>query len=113
MTSLNTRLRNFGRSLAGVAPHTSVYHYRKPDRHKPPYIVWMEDGEDDQIYFDGRKEEQAISGTVDLYTLAEYDAAVDGIQNLLHDVANRWSLTIVQYEEETNLIHYHWEWVIL
>jgi nitrogen fixation-related uncharacterized protein len=25
----------------------------------------------------------------------------------------RWSLNSVQYEDETGLIHYSWEWVIL
>lgn len=111
MRSLNSRLREFGDRLAEITP--GVYHYKRPDRKKPPYIMWMEDGEDDSLIVDNHKEEQAISGTVDLYTLIEYDPAVDGIQNMLNETAKSWKLSLVQHEDTTNLIHHHWEWVIL
>lgn len=63
MISLNTKLQNIGVLFGDVLGRT--YHYRKSDRVKPPYAVWMEDGEDDSLYTDGDKGEQAIAGTLD------------------------------------------------
>ena len=111
MTSLNNKLQNIGVLFGDVLGKT--YHYHKSDRAKPPYAVWMEDGEDDSLYTDEGKGEQAIAGTLDFFTKTEFDSCVDGFQNVLDANMARWSLNSVQYEDETGLIHYSWEWVIL
>ena len=111
MTSLNEKLSGVGVLFGDVLGRT--FHYRKKDRASAPYAVWMEDGEDDSLYTDEGKGEQAISGTLDFYTKREFDPCVDGFQAVLNANMARWSLTSVQYEDETGLIHYSWEWVIL
>ena len=47
MISLNSKLQDIGVLFGDVLGRT--YHYRKSDRAKPPYAVWMEDGEDDSL----------------------------------------------------------------
>ena len=111
MISLNSKLRGVGVLFGDVLG--STYHYRKSDRVNPPYAVWMEDGEDDSLYTDEGKGEQAIAGTLDFFTKTEFDSCVDGFQNVLDANMARWSLNSVQYEDETGLIHYLWEWVML
>ena len=57
------------------------------------------------------KGEQAITGTVDYFTLTEYDGNIEAIQLALNTVENlSWAINSVQYEEDTNLIHYEWRW---
>ena len=78
---------------------------------EPPFCVWAEDGENG-FNAGNRKAEQAITGTVDYYTLREYDPAVDNIQTALNSLRIPWQLNSVQYEDETNLIHYEWTWEV-
>ena len=111
MTALQTRLRQFGGELGALCQ--KVYHYRKPPRKEAPYITWAEDGEGDGTFnADSRKAEQNIHGYIDYFTLTEYDTAVDDIQALLDSHGSEWTLNDVQYEPETNLIHYSWEFNI-
>lgn len=90
-----------------------VYHYRRPMM-PVPYCVWAEDGEDGAFNGDDRKGEQVISGYIDYFTKTEYDPLIDQIQttllNLQGDIAFSWNLYSVQYEDDTNLIHYQWLW---
>lgn len=89
-----------------------VYHYRKPESVKTaPWIVWQEDGEGMTGAADNRRlPYQTAHGTIDLFTLTEYDETVDAIQNALDNADGiAWRLNSVQYEDETNLIHYEWE----
>lgn len=53
----------------------AVYHFHA---HKPsqPYIVWAEDGAGDTVIANGRLQNQAIAGTVDLYTDDPEDTAL-------------------------------------
>ena len=87
-----------------------VYHHRKPVPDKVArYIVWAEDGAN-QFAGNNRITEQAISGTIDLYTQAEYDPLVDAVQAALNTGEHViWSLESIEYEDETALIH--WQWV--
>ena len=78
---------------------------------EPPFCVWAEDGENG-FNAGNRKAEQAITGTVDYYTPQEYDPAVDNIQAALNSLRIPWQLNSVQYEDETNLIHYEWTWEV-
>ena len=91
---------------------TRVYHYKRPGKGDSTYIVWQEDGSTEGLWADGRTAEQQLHGTVDLYTLTEYDPLIDEVQEALNSVMGGWSLQMVDYEDTTNLIHYEWEWTI-
>lgn len=106
--TLQNKLQPLGEALAAVVPNTR--HYWRPNM-KPPFCVWAEDGENG-FAADDKKAEQAITGTVDYYTLQEYDPNVDKIQQALNTPGIRWRLNSVQYEDETNLIHYEWTWEV-
>ena len=77
-----------------------------------PYIVWMEDGEGDSLHLNDKKNEQVITGTIDLFTKDEYDQLIDDIQNALSEADISFILNSVQYEEETEFIHYEWRFEI-
>ena len=105
MTCLN-ELRD---ALLGVTP--AVYHFHA---HKPPrrYIVWAEDGAGDTVFANGRLQNQAVTGTVDLFTDDPEDTALFcGVQAAL-DAVCAWQLNSVQYEDTTGLTHYEWTWEV-
>lgn len=110
MKSLQKNLKH----LRDVLKTTSapVYHYTKPKSVKAPWVVWQEDGEAESFDSDNRKAEQQVHGTIDCYTLTEYDPLLDEIQEALNGAEIGWRLSSVQYEDETNLIHYEWEFNI-
>lgn len=110
MKSLNETLRTVYEALVAIEG-AKVYHYEKPAAVKAPYVIWREDGESDSFHSDNHKEEQTISGAVDLYTLAEFDPLVDAIQSALDGVC-AWRLDTVMYEDETKLIHYSWDFEV-
>lgn len=89
-----------------------VYHYTKLGDEKDKYIVWAEDGEGQSIYSDDIKEDQVIQGTIDYYTKDDFDPLVDEIQDGLSKEKIPYYLGSVQYEDETNLIHYEWVWEV-
>lgn len=85
----------------------SVYHYEamnRPDK----YIVWAEDAEGDSVEGDNAKINQSIQGTIDYYTKEDMDENVDKIQAVLIDACVSFYLNSVQYEDETEYIHYEW-----
>lgn len=88
-----------------------VTHYRRSGH--PPYLVWSETGEESSFGANNHKAEQQITGLVDYYTLTEFDTTVDSIQETLNKEEVGWNLDSVQYEEETNLIHYQWRWWVV
>lgn len=111
MKSLNNILRDVQAALRTVTEN--CYHYRRPLRPKKNYIVWAEDSEAESFDSGNRKAEQQIHGTIDYYTLTEFDAAVDQIQEALNAAGIGFRINSVQYEDETNLIHYEWEfWTV-
>lgn len=105
------KLKDFGTGLAAVVQHT--YHYWRPKR-ELPYCIWAEDGEDGPLNTNNHKSAQQLHGTVDYFTKTEYDPAADAIQEYLNGRdSTGWRLNMVQYEEDTNVIHFEWEfWVI-
>lgn len=109
MISLQTKLKSIRDALNTTSAQGSVYHYTRPAKTKPPYVIWAEDGENDSAEYDNHKAEQQIHGTIDCYTLTEFDPLADEIQNALNSIDVGWGLLSVQYEDETNLIHYEWE----
>lgn len=88
-----------------------VCHYESLNK-ESEYIVWAESGESNSLSADDRKVEQSIVGTIDLYTQTEYNKIVDELQDKLNENKISFVLNSVQYEDETKLIHYEWEFEI-
>lgn len=88
-----------------------VTHYRRGQTNR--FVVWAEDGEDVSFNADNHKREQQLTGLVDFYTKAEFDTIADDIQAIFDAEGVGWNLQSVQYEEETNLIHYQWRWWVI
>lgn len=107
MKSLNNILKGVRAALLTVTDE--CYHYRRPPRPKKSYIVWAEDGEEDSFEAEDRKGEQQLHGTIDYYAFFEFDEKVDMIQEALNDAGIGFRLNSVQYEDETNLIHFEWD----
>ena len=115
MKSLINNLGRLKNILIGVDPDLPVYHYQRPSRESlDRYVIWAEQVEVNSLMVGNRKAEQQIQGTIDLFTLTEFDPAVDGIQEAL-DAAEHvtWELTSVQYEDETAFIHYEWTFTVV
>lgn len=112
MKSIEERLRPLVDALTWAVGE-KCYHYWRP-KLDPPFCVWQEDSESDSLTTDNHKREQAISGSIDYFTQMEYDPKVDLIQKALTDAENiGWSLIMVQYEEDSNLIHYSWDFTVI
>lgn len=112
MLTVTKKLTMIRDALTGFLPPEIVHHYKRPGSDVSKYVVWQEDGSNSDGWLDNRLREQQIHGTIDLYTLEEYDPLVDEIQKALDYVMAGWSLQAVEYEDNTNLIHYEWEWNI-
>jgi len=113
--TLQQKLERIGTALVdGVG--NNVYHYWRPNI-AAPFCVWAEDGETIPMDADNQKVEQAIVGYVDYYTKTEYDHMLDTVQDVLRGIAADmpfgWRLDSVQYEDDTNLIHYQWIWSVV
>lgn len=111
MKSLNQQLQTIYEVLTSISG-AKVYHYEKPAAVRAPYIIWSERGEGDSMHSDNHKEEQVITGAIDLYTLTEFDPLVDLIQSALDGVC-AWRLDSVMYEDDTKLIHYSWDFEVV
>ena len=110
MMSMQNKLKTFRYALLTVTD--KCYHYRRSGNIKTGYIVWAEDSEDGSFDGDNRKGEQQIHGTIDYFTLKEFDPVVDAVQNALNAAGIGFRVNSVQYEDDTNLIHYEWDfWV--
>lgn len=107
MLSLQSKLYQMGVAFAAVT--TNCYHYWRPVK-TLPCLMWAESGEENSFDADNHKQEQNIVGTCDFYTQTEFDPLIDDIQEALDDMGVTWSLTSVQYEDDTNTIHYEWSW---
>ena len=110
MKSLQNNLKKIQEALVSVT--ANCYHYWRA-KATPPYLIWAEDMEDNSFSAGNHKEEQQIHGTADYFTKTEYDATIDSIQTALNGIACGWRLNSVQYEEDTGLIHYEWEWWVI
>lgn len=106
--SFQSRLANLHAELKKDIPNS--YHYWRANL-QPPFLVWAEDGEGSALHTDDEKSEQSIHGTIDYFTKTEFDTTVDTIQNTLNGLT-AWRLNSVQYEEDTNTIHYEWEFEV-
>jgi hypothetical protein len=109
MTSLQSKLRQIGEAFAGITPRT--YHYWRPVK-EVPCLIWSETGEASAMHAGNRKVEQAIAGTVDVYTKTEFDPLLDTVQDTLDSLGLAWVLDASAYEDDTGLIHYTWSWEV-
>ena len=105
MLSFQQRLMKVNDALLGISG-IQAYHYRKPANVKAPYVVWQESGAD-SFGSDNYSSERCIEGTIDIYSLHEFDPLFDSVPEALNGVAN-CRLNSVQYEDETKLIHYEY-----
>ena len=87
-----------------------VYHFEALKK-KDKYIVWAEDGEGNSGHADNKKN-QVIQGTIDYFTKDDADPVVEEIQEALELYEISYKLNSVQYEDETEYIHYEWSWEV-
>ena len=109
MKTMLSKIRIIPELLKDIGAPVSHYEaMKKQDK----YIVWAEDSEGSSVEGDDQKTNQSIQGTIDFYTKEDMDEIIDKIQEAL--VSNRVSfyLNSVQYEDETEFIHYEWVWEV-
>lgn len=107
--TLQSKLKRIGAALAEVVPNCKHY-YRTVKN--PPFLCWSEGGEVESFSSGNHKTEQVIGGSVDFFTLTEYDPLADAIQAKLNALGVAWRLDSTDFEEETNLIHYTWSFEV-
>ena len=88
-----------------------VFHYFKPAEIQAPYAVWIEQSEE-SFWADNGKGERSLSGTLDFYTQTEGDSKLDELEEAMQSMGASWYLSSVQFEEDTLLIHFSWEWSV-
>lgn len=111
MMSFQTRLEKIADALTSISG-LKVYHYWRFGV-DAPYCIWQEDAET-AFNADDIKAEQGISGAIEYFTLTEYDANCDAIQNALNSAEGvSWYYDGTMYEEETNLIHHSWRFTVI
>lgn len=75
------------------------------------YFVWQEDGSNDLEANDGHAE-RVVTGTTDLFTRQEFDPWADELGESLSSHGIAWTLSSIQYEEDTGFWHYEWIWEV-
>lgn len=109
---MTSKLMKINSLLTGIEG-LKVYHYWRP-RLVAPFCIWAEDGEGESLHTNNKKSEQVISGSIDYFTLTEFDTNIDRIQEALNETEDvAWYLSSVQYEDTTNLIHYEWMFEVI
>lgn len=97
-----------------IAAHTAVTdqvsHFERMNSER--YFVWQEDGRND-LEADGLHAERAVTGYTDLFTTVEFDPWAQALQDSFDRLGISWSLRDVQYEEDTGITHYTWDWEVL
>ena len=111
MISQLNKIKSVLLTLKDEHPEVSVSHFTAL-RKTAPYIVWAEDSETSSVEGDDHKIQQAIQGTIDLFTKIENDALIDAIQEALITARISFYLNSVQYEEDTQYIHYEWVFTV-
>lgn len=88
-----------------------IFHYFKPSEIQAPYGVWIE-GPEESFSADNAKAERTLTCTMEFYSQTEADSKIDEIEAALITMGASWTFVGSQYEEETALIHYSWEWSV-
>lgn len=104
-----SKIRTIPQLLIGITEN--IGHYEVAQQ-TDKYIVWAEDSEGDSVEGDDGKIHQTIQGTIDYYTKEDMDETVDRIQEALADAKVSFYLNSVQYEDETQYIHFEWVWEV-
>lgn len=112
MKSLQQNLKRIRDILNSTSAAGRIGHYTRPANSTPSWIVWQESDEAQSHDTNNRKDLQQIAGTIDCYSQIEYDPLFDEIQDALNDAGIGFRLNSVQYEDETKLIHYEWEFYV-
>lgn len=90
----------------------NIYHYWRP-KMQAPFCVWAEQNEGEPSFAGNKKIEKQFEGTLDYFTHSEFDPIVDEIVTALKSIDGlSYMLESVQYEDETQLIHYTYSWSI-
>lgn len=106
--TLSQKLIKVATMYAGAVQN--CYHYWRPVK-TAPWLIWAEDG-GEEFVAGNHVAEQALTGSADYFTKDEFDPVIDTIQEAQNSLEGfAWSLNSVQYEEETELIHFEWSWV--
>lgn len=111
MTSMKNKLIPIRDMLVRILPDATYHYWRQVSKKR--YIIWAEDGEENSLNLDNKKAIQQVTGTIDLFTQTEYDPIADEIQEGLNELEIGWTLLDVNYEEETKLIHWEWEFKVV
>lgn len=82
-------------------------HYGWASAPKSEYGVYSEDGAADFLA-DGLHGEKGVTGTIDYFTRIDDGSPKKTVEAALEGVC-AWRLNSIQYEEDTGLIHYEWE----
>ena len=70
------------------------------------------DGQGDALYADDAMQEQAIAGSIHLFTKGAGRTRMAAVQEALNSLGICWRLNSIQYEEDTRLTHYEWRFEI-
>ena len=112
MKSMQSILKSFSDVLAQING-VNIYHYWRP-KMQAPFCVWAEQNEGEPSYAGNKKIEKQFEGTLDYFTQTEFDPIVDEIVTAFESIDGlSYMLESVQYEDDTQLIHYTYSWSIV
>ena len=74
------------------------------------YGVVSLDGPGGTLFADDHTEEQAVSGMVDLFVRGPSTAKARTVQAAMNAFDCAWKLNMVQYEPDTRLVHFSWDY---
>lgn len=96
-----------------IAAHTAVTehvsHLKRMESRR--YFVWQEDGAND-LAADNVHGERAVTGSTDLFTRVDFDPWAGALERSFDAYGIAWNLRDIQYEEETGITHYTWDWEV-
>lgn len=79
---------------------------------KGTYGVWAEDSSN-QLFASDSMAERAIQGTVDLFTKDDTETPRGTIETALESLGIPWYLNSIQFESDTQYIHYEWVFEVI
>lgn len=72
------------------------------------YGIVTIDGQAESVWADNAMQEQAITGTVHLFTRDDGKMQMKAVQNAMNRAGVSWRLDSRQFEEDTRLTHWAW-----
>ena len=106
MTPISDKLKRIRDTLTGIEG-AKVSHYRRPPNLNG-YIVWFEQNDDNE--YAEKVHDQIVKGKIEYRTSIEYDQMIDSIQEALNENPKiGWRLYDVNYDDDTGLILYEWD----